>query len=107
MPYENCKDIRLCEREEDVPEFYRVSWELSRVNVSDLVPPEPGGKVLVVDGEAGAPHSACRQVFEYRTAYIPPRRLHLYSLCFWEAFMFCISFEDPDAGRMNSVKSIE
>lgn len=97
MPYENCKDIRLCEREEGVPEFYRLSWELSKVNVNDLVPPGPGGIVLVVEGDAGAPVSACPQVFEYRTAYLPPRRLHLYSLRFWDAFLFCMAFEDPDA----------
>ena len=32
MPNENCKDIRLCEREEDVPELYTLSWEMSKVN---------------------------------------------------------------------------
>ena len=26
MPQLNCKDIRLCEREEDVPELYTLSW---------------------------------------------------------------------------------
>ena len=32
MPYENCKDIRLCEREDDVPELYALSRDMSKVN---------------------------------------------------------------------------
>lgn len=94
MPYENCRDIRLCEREEDVPEVYRLSWELSKVTVNRLVQLEPTGNVVAMDADAGAPLGTCQQVFEYRTAYIEPRRLHLYSMRFWEAFMFCMAFED-------------
>ena len=97
MPYENCKDIRLCEREEDVPEFYTLGWELSKVKVNRLVPSEPCGNVVAVDNEAGTPLTVCRQVFEYRAAYIESKRSHLYSMRFWEAFMFCMAFEDPDA----------
>lgn len=96
MPYENCKDIRLCEREEDVPEFYRLSWELSKVNVNSLVPLEPSGIVVVVDTEVGQAQAANRQVFEYRSAYIEKRQLHLYTLWFWEAFVFCMAFREPD-----------
>ena len=102
MPYENCRDIRLCEREEDVPEFYRLSWELSKVKVDSLVPSMPGEVVVIGDREAGAPLAACRQVFEYRPACIGPKRLHLYTLMFWEAFMFCMAFEDPDAVSHNA-----
>jgi hypothetical protein len=95
MPYENCKDIRLCESEQDVPECYRLSWELSKVNVNSLVPSVPGNVVVIADTEAGAPLAACRQVFEYRSAYIAPERLHLYTLMFWEAFTFCMAFQEP------------
>jgi len=48
MPNENCKDIRLCEREEDVPELYTLSWEMSKVNANDLIPPKPGALVVVI-----------------------------------------------------------
>jgi hypothetical protein len=96
MPYENCKDIRLCEREEDVPEFYRVSWELSKVNVNRLVPLEPGGIVVAVDTEAGQAQAVDPQVFDYRSAHIEERQLHLYTLRFWEAFVFCMAFREPD-----------
>jgi hypothetical protein len=97
MPHENCKDIRLCEREEDVPELYTLSWAMSKVNVNDLVASEPGGLVVVGDQEAGQALTACRQVFDYRPAYFDEKRLHLYTLRFWEAFVFCMAFEDPHA----------
>ncbi|MCI0376903.1 MAG: HNH endonuclease [Gemmataceae bacterium] len=97
MPHENCKDIRLCEHEEDVPELYTLSWEMSKVNVNDLVPSEPSGLVVVADVEAGQALAVCRQVFDYRPAYFEEKRLHLYTLRFWEAFVFCMAFEDPDA----------
>lgn len=95
MPHENCKDIRLCEREEDVPELYTLSWAFSKVNVNDLVPSEPGGVVVVDDPDAGQALAACRQVFDYRPAYLEENRLHLYTLRFWEAFVFCMAFENP------------
>jgi len=97
MPYENCKDIRLCEREEDVPELYTPAWAMSKVNVNDLVPSEPGGLVVDADVEAGQALAACRQVFDYRPAYFEEKRLYLYTLRFWEAFVFCMAFKDPDA----------
>lgn len=97
MPYENCKDIRLCLSEEDVPELYSLSWAMSKVNVHDLIPTEPGELVVVADAEAGQARTACRKVFDYRPAYLEKRRLHLYSLRFWEAFMFCMAFDDPDS----------
>ncbi len=94
VPYENCKDIRLCECEEDVPEMYRLSWELSKVNAGELTLPEPDG-IVVASEEEGQPSSACRRVFSYRSAYLEEKRLHLYTLMFWEAFVFCMAFEDP------------
>ena len=97
MPYENCKDIRLCEREHEVPELYTLAWEMSKEHVNDLVPSEPGGILVAADMEAGQPFAAWRQVFDYRPAYCEEKRLHLYTLRFWEAFMCCMAFEDPDA----------
>lgn len=98
MPHENCRDIRLCEREEDVPEVYGLSWEMSKVDVNNLIPSESGGLVVIVDLEAGQALSACRQVFDYRAAYFEEKQLHFYTLRFWEAFVFCMALEDPDAG---------
>lgn len=69
MPQGNCKDIRLCETPEDVPEMYRLSWHVDAVAV-------------------------CPKVFSYRTATLDGR--HFMSLLFWEAFMFCIVFDEPD-----------
>lgn len=96
MPYENCKDIRLCEVEDTVPELYRLSWEMSKVNVEDLPRCEANGLVSVTDVNAGQAPTACREVFDYRPAYLDEERLHLYTLRFWEAFAFCMAFEDPD-----------
>jgi hypothetical protein len=96
MPYENCKDIRLCEREEDVPELYRLSWAMSKVNVSDLFPSEPSRLTIVTDLKTGQPLAAYQKVFDYRSAYLAEEGMHLYSLRFWEAFMFCIAFKEPD-----------
>ena len=95
MPYENCRDIRLCECEDDVPEVYTLSWEMSKVNVNDLAPSGPSGIVIVRDTEAGQALTACRGVFDYRRAYLEPERVHFYTLRFWEAFMFCMAFDEP------------
>jgi hypothetical protein len=95
MPHENCKDLRICEREEDVPDLSTLSWEMSKVNVNDLIPSQPGGLVLVADGKSGRAQAADRRIFDYRNAYLEKERLHLYTLRFWEAFMFCMAFEDP------------
>jgi hypothetical protein len=52
VPSENCKDIRLCESENDVPEMYQLSWELSKVNVNDL-PRIEGSKIVIAAPEDG------------------------------------------------------
>lgn len=74
-----------------------VNWNVSKVNVNDLPLSEPGGLVVVADVEAGQALAACREVFDYRPAYFEEERLHLYTLRFWEAFVFCMAFEEPDA----------
>jgi hypothetical protein len=96
MPRENCRDIRLCERDDDVPELYRLSWDMTKVNINELVASEQYGLVVVTDLEAGQAPAACRQVFDYRPAYLEEERLHFYTLRFWEAFLFCMAFQDPD-----------
>jgi hypothetical protein len=68
MPYENCKDIRLCEHENDVPELYTLSWEMSKMNPNDLMPSESASVVVVAEIEAGQTLTACREVFDYRAA---------------------------------------
>ena len=68
---QTCRDIRLCEGEADVPEFYQLSW---RGVDSKYV--DPG-------------------VFSYRHCEFD--NLHLFSMLFWEAFLFCLAFEDPKA----------
>ena len=50
---------------------------------------------MVADAKVGQTETACRQVFDYRSAYFEEERLHFYSLRFWEAFMFCMAFEEP------------
>ena len=97
MPHENCRDIRLCEREEDVPELYTLAWEMSKVDVNGLVPSEPAGLVVDADVEAGQPLAACREVFDYRPAFFEEQRQYLYTMRFWQAFVFCMAFEHPDA----------
>ncbi|MGA2797059.1 MAG: hypothetical protein ABSE63_05750 [Thermoguttaceae bacterium] len=69
MPRENCKDIRICLEESDVPELYSLSWQ--------------GADSKMV----------CGDVFSYRQFEI--ETLHLFSLLFWESLMFCCAFEDP------------
>lgn len=69
LPLENCKDIRLCLAKSDVPEIYARMWE------------------------AGPAKTICPEVFSYR--HFEVKGLHLWSLLFWEAFMFCIAFQDP------------
>jgi hypothetical protein len=70
MPRGNCKDIRLCESPKDVPEMYTLSWHF-------------GDAVTV-----------CPKVFSYRTA--APDGHHFMSLLFWEAFIFCMAFDEPN-----------
>ncbi len=75
IPWENCKDIRLCESETDVPELYRLSWSAKEAKVQSVIP----------------------RVFSYRRCKFDS--MHLLSMCCWEAFMFCVLFEDPAVHR--------
>lgn len=71
IPRVNCKDIRLCELEAEVPEFYQLSWP--RAQAKSVLP----------------------AVFSYRRLEFD--NLHLFSMLFWESFMFCAAFESPFA----------
>jgi len=76
IPRENCKDIRLCELETDAPEIYRRLW-------------------------CGVPaKSVITEVFSYRRVEF--EHLHLFSMLFWEAFMFCAAFENPSTGTTSA-----
>jgi hypothetical protein len=74
MPLGNCRDIRLCKSPEDVPEVYSLSWGLAQAI------------------------SVCPKMFSYRIADLDGR--HFMSLLFWEAFMFCVAFDDPAERRI-------
>jgi hypothetical protein len=69
MPRDNCRDIRLCVTESDIPEFYTLSWQ------------------------GAEPKMVCHDVFSYRRFEV--EQLHLFSMLFWESVMFCAAFEDP------------
>jgi hypothetical protein len=93
MPLDHCIDIRLCERDTDVPDLYRLSWEMAKTNVWDL-PASKNGLVLAAQGNTGRPKSVFPQVFDYRSFFFQEEGLHLYSLRFWESFLFCLIFKE-------------
>jgi len=71
LPKANCKDIRLCTHRDDVPECYSLTWQMKQFK------------------------TFCPAVFSYWCIDFPPKNLILFSLLFWEAFMFCLTFEGP------------
>ena len=71
MPRANCKDIRLCELESEVPELYQLSW-------------------LGAEAKSVLPVIFLYRRFEFDN-------LHLFSMLFWDAFMICAAFEAPVA----------
>ena len=71
MPRENCKDIRFCRSEHDVPELYSLSWQGAE-------------RVAVLP-----------DVFAYRRMEFDG--LQLMSILFWESLMFCCAFENIGA----------
>ena len=84
----------MCEQEVDVPECYALSWELSKTVVEKLPPVDAAGTVVAGDDHAGGPVAVCPEVFSYRIARV--NGLFLCSLLFWEAFMFCMAFSEPE-----------
>jgi len=94
MPYENCKDIRIFEDEQSVPEMYQISWGLSKVHVNDMPPAEPGGNIVIPEADEGRPKAACEKVFSYRS--LRHDDYYSCSLLFWESFMVCMTFEESE-----------
>jgi len=70
IPLENAKDIRCCEQEEEVPELYQLTWR------------------------AAPAKTICPEVFSYR--HFTFESLHLWSLLFWESFLFCTAFNSAN-----------
>ncbi len=70
FPDRSIIDMRICESSSEVPEMYQLSWK------------------------ATSTESAYRRVFSYK--YLPYNGLHVLSLWFWEAFMFCVTIRDNE-----------
>lgn len=70
-PESGVVDMRLCEKESEVPELYQLSWQATLI-------------------EGRYP-----QVFSYRHFLFEDH--HIISLLFWEAFMFCVAIRDKAA----------
>lgn len=71
LPKENCKDIRFCVSEDEVPEMYSVAW--------------PAAELKTIRPD----------VFSYRCVEYPPDNQLFYTLLFWEAVMVCMVFDRP------------
>jgi hypothetical protein len=61
-------DMRICEKESEVPEMYQLSWK------------------------ASSPQGSYPKVFSYKLIRFNGH--HILSLLFWEAFMFCITIRE-------------
>ncbi len=69
LPLECVKDFRFCLSEKEVPELYRLSWQVSRLQ--GVYPP----------------------VFSYKYFYHESFKFQLFSMLFWESVMFCLAIE--------------
>jgi hypothetical protein len=81
MPLQNAKDIRFCLNENEVPELYRLYWPA--IKLTGVYP-----KVFSHKYFNARKYSASGKHPELD-------KLHLYTLLFWEAVMFCVAFEYP------------
>lgn len=70
MPAGNCKDIRLLQMVDEIPEWYQISWRFSET-ITSVLP----------------------EVFSYRSAV--EEGFACYTLMFWDSFFFCLTFDDP------------
>lgn len=95
LPRENCKDIRICTSEDEVPDMYRCSWERNKDSVFDLRPAHADTGIVIADGRSGAPKAVLSNVFSYRESLDEDNYYRRYSLLFWGAVMFCMTFEEP------------
>lgn len=101
MPHQKCVDVRMCFDESEVPEMYRLTWEMSKKNVKDYVPEEGQNIVVVTPNRAGLPTFESDQIFSYRTSCVD--NLHMYTLMFWHSFLFCMTFKE-DLFKIDSVE---
>lgn len=69
LPRTWCKHIEICQTPQDIQPLFELMVHAKPVYVMP-------------------------KVFSYRHLYVDGT--HLYSLLFWEGFMFCLAFEDPD-----------
>jgi hypothetical protein len=66
---DNIVDMRVCDEPSEVPEMYRISWEI-----------------------AGSVQGVYPKVFSYK--YVPYNESHILSMLFWEAFIFCVTIQN-------------
>jgi len=71
VPEANIVDMRICPEESEVPDMYQISWKC-----------------------AGSIKGSYPKVFSYK--YMQHEQYHIISLLFWEAFMFCVTIQEPD-----------
>jgi hypothetical protein len=81
VPLQNAKDIRFCLNESEVPELYKLYWPT--IKLGGAYPKVFSYKYF----------NACK--YSASGKYPELDRLHLYTLLFWEAVMFCVAFEYP------------
>jgi len=81
VPLQNAKDIRFCLNENEVPERYKLCWLATKL--SGAYPKVFSYKYF----------NTCK--YSASGKYPELDKLHLYTLRFWEAVMFCVAFEYP------------
>jgi len=82
IPLENAKDIRtFCLDENEVPDMYKLYWPVVRLN--GVYPKVFSYKYF----------NTCK--YSVSGKYPELDKLHRYSMFFWEAVMFCVTFEEP------------
>lgn len=78
LPLQNAKDIRFCS-DYEVPDMYKLYWPAVRLN--GVYPKVFSYKYF----------NTCK--YSVSGKYPELDKLHLYTLLFWEAVMFCVAFE--------------
>lgn len=91
LPLQNAKDIRFCLNDNEVPELYKLYWPV--VKLSGVYPKVFSYKYF----------NTCK--YSASGKYPELDKLHLYTLLFWEAVMFCVAFEYPPLSSASSIPS--
>lgn len=79
LPLQTAKDIRFCLNESEVPDLYKLYWP--HVKIKGVYPKVFSYKYF----------NTCK--FSLADKCPELDKLHLYTLLFWEAVMFCVAFE--------------